>query len=230
MTADNSFELFINGRSMGTGDNFHHPQCMDVAWALKTGANVITVTAENIGDQPNPAGLIGSLAIRFRDGGEIVVNTDRQWKSSVAPEGEWNDAMDLGAFNLAPWNLNDQPLPLPDIYPDYAVTARVLSTMGVAPDLESDGTVRYLHRQDGDTDIYFVANRENRPTTPTCRFRVAGRQPAWWNPLTGERRRMPEFQERDGVTIVPLEFAPMKVRSSCSEANRFRSKGQTTHY
>jgi len=32
--------------------------------------------------------------------------------------------------------------------------------MGIAPDFESDGPIRYAHRREGDADIYFVANRD----------------------------------------------------------------------
>ena len=63
MTADNTFEVFVNGRSAGTGDNFHRVYETDVAELLRPGKNVLTVTAGNGGEQPNPAGLIGTLTV-----------------------------------------------------------------------------------------------------------------------------------------------------------------------
>lgn len=94
------------------------------------------------------------------------------------------------------------------IYPDYAITAEVLARLGVPPDFESDGDIRYTHRREGETDIYFVASRSPAPQSARCRFRVAGRRPELWNPITGERRDLPDFTERDGITTVPMSFAP----------------------
>ena len=96
--------------------------------------------------------------------------------------------------------------PFPAIYPSYDVAAQALAKAGVAQDFESDGNLRYIHRREGGTEIYFVSNREQAPAKVTCRFRVAGRQPECWDPNTGARRDLPEFTEQDGVTAVPLCF------------------------
>jgi hypothetical protein len=103
---------------------------------------------------------------------------------------------------------SDEKPEAPGIYPSYALVANLLAKQAVSPDFDADGSVRYTHRHDGETDIYFVANRENRPTAPVCRFRVTGRQPELWDAVTGEHRVLPQFQQHDGVTSVPLEFAP----------------------
>ncbi len=94
------------------------------------------------------------------------------------------------------------------LYPEYDVTARILAGMGVSPDFEADASLRYTHRKDGDTDIYFIANREDRPVSATCRFRVTGRQPEWWDAVTGECRELPEHEQADGRTSVPVTLAP----------------------
>lgn len=208
MTADNEFQLFVNGRSAGSGDNFHVAYSFDVTEWLKPGANVVTVTGENTGESPNPAGLIGALVIRFQDGTTTVLNTDAKWTSSTEPKGAWKPAMELGPMGMAPWHLGSTPQSLPDVYPNYAVTARALAEINVPPDFEADAEVRYSHRHDGDTDIYFVANCTSRPISATCRFRVTGRQPEWWDPLTGSCRDLPDYDEKDGRTTVPLHFEP----------------------
>ena len=195
MSADNRFELFANGCSAGTGDNFHVAQTMDVTGWLKPGINILTVTAENGGDQPNPAGLIGSLTIRFVDGGTATVNTDRQWTSSLAADGPWVAGAELGPVGMPPWSLSGPPIWARSLYPDYRITAQVLSEMGVSPDFEADG-VRYIHRRETDADLYFIANREGRTRATTCRFRVAGLQPEWWSPVSGERSRSPSTRRR----------------------------------
>ena len=206
MTADNSYELFVNGQLAGTGDNFNIAQTVDVSTLIRPGNNVLTVIAENGDDKPNPAGLIGSLMIRFSDGTMKVVNTDHRWSSSLTADGAQNAATEMGAFDMPPWNLKESAPWQRDIYPSYDVTAQVLSTMGVQPDFEADGSVRYIHRRDGDADLYFIANCEGRTETTTCHFRVTGRQPEWWNPLTGTRRDLSEFTEKDGLTAIPLRL------------------------
>jgi hypothetical protein len=55
-TADNSFELFINGKSVGKSDNWNSPAQLDVTEALVTGKNIIGLKAANGGNSPNPAG------------------------------------------------------------------------------------------------------------------------------------------------------------------------------
>ncbi len=90
-------------------------------------------------------------------------------------------------------------------------TAReVLLADGMAPDFEAAVGARldYIHRRDGEAEIYFVANRTNDAQTARCGFRVAGKAPELWNPMTGERRFASAYEERDGHTFVPLDFEP----------------------
>ncbi|MDB5328121.1 MAG: hypothetical protein JWM57_3690, partial [Phycisphaerales bacterium] len=100
------------------------------------------------------------------------------------------------------------PAVWPDLYVDYDTTARVLQSAGVAPDFEADADLRYIHRVDGATDLYFVANPSDIALSANCTFRVGGRQPEWWDAVTGERHALPEFTVVDGRTTVPLKFAP----------------------
>ncbi len=217
LTADNSFDLWINGQRVGAGDNFHQNYEFDVAAMLKPGANVLAVAADNGGDKPNPAGLVGCLIIEYADGGTTTFVTDTEWQAASkangnwmihpAPQAGWNSAMDLGTFSMAPWNKNPDAKPEPESYPEYRVMADVLAKMGAVPDFESEVSLRYIHRIDGETDIYFVANPQNQPVTTKAVFRVTGKQPHLWNPITVERRLLPEFVEQNGRTIIPIEFA-----------------------
>ncbi len=78
--------------------------------------------------------------------------------------------------------------------------------MGVPPDFEADGSVRYIHRRENGMDWYFIANRDGQTRATTCRFRVRGLQPEWWSPVSGECRELPEYEEQDGRTAVPLRL------------------------
>lgn len=94
----------------------------------------------------------------------------------------------------------------PDIYQNYESTARMLGALGVVPDFETDGNLRYAHRRVGEADVYFVGNRDDRPVAATCRFRVSGKRPEWWSPATGERRELSDYAERDGRISVPVRL------------------------
>ncbi len=94
------------------------------------------------------------------------------------------------------------------------VSARqILQEAGVPPDFEqrglSDaGTIDWIHRQAGDADIYFVTSRWQPVEKVECTFRVSGRQPELWDPVTGGMRDAAAFQQKEGRTVVPLEFDP----------------------
>jgi glycosyl hydrolase family 106( putative alpha-L-rhamnosidase) len=218
MTADNSFELWINGRPAGRGDNFHRGYVMDVAALLTSGANAIAVRAENGERSPNPAGLIGCLEIRFSEGKSLVVPTDGSWSSATSAKDGWTEkaasgdgfgpALELGPYGMAPWGQAGKQEELREIYPSYDLVAGVLGGMGVVPDFEADVPLNYTHRRDGEVDIYFVASAGDRPIGARAVFRSAGRRPELWDAVTGERRELPEYSVAGGRTSVPLRFEP----------------------
>jgi hypothetical protein len=96
----------------------------------------------------------------------------------------------------------------------WGLTARqVLLADGIQPDFESTGSpsaaaLDYIHRRDGDTDIYFVANPSNNLMDASCAFRVTGQAPELWLPDTGEIRHVAVFEEKDGRTSLPLRLEP----------------------
>ncbi len=58
----------------------------------------------------------------------------------------------------------------PQQYGDFRIVSRVLREMNVPQDLESPVALRYAHRRDGQTEIYFVANPEDRVASTECSF------------------------------------------------------------
>ena len=89
----------------------------------------------------------------------------------------------------------------------------VLREMNLPPDfacsgLSGGGDLDWIHRRMDDAEIYFVASRWDALEKVDCTFRVAGRQPELWNPVSGEIRAATAFAQRDGCTTVPLEFHP----------------------
>ena len=100
------------------------------------------------------------------------------------------------------------PQEYPELYGPYDSVTKVLAGIGVPPDFRSDASLRYTHRQEGETDIYFVANPAEQRVVAQCLFRVAGRQPEIWDPMTGTMHAMRECEEKDGHTLVQLSLEP----------------------
>jgi hypothetical protein len=90
---------------------------------------------------------------------------------------------------------------------------QALGEEGVPPDFEETGlsdagTIDWIHRAENGVDIYFVANRWEDPENVNCTFRISGRQPELWDPVTGDIRDATAFRQENGRTTVPLEFGP----------------------
>jgi hypothetical protein len=99
-----------------------------------------------------------------------------------------------------------EPVASPPLYPSYDLTSSLLREMGVTEDFIATGPVRYGHRRTDDRDIYFVANRTENLLKVDCRFRVGKGRPRLWDPVTGEVRPLPLFEQTDGLTSIPMSF------------------------
>jgi hypothetical protein len=96
----------------------------------------------------------------------------------------------------------------------WGLTVRqVLQNEGVSPDFQAsgvsaEGTIDWIHRQTKSAEIYYVASRWEHPEKIDGAFRVAGKQPELWDPVTGVMRDATAFRQENGRTMVPLEFDP----------------------
>jgi hypothetical protein len=113
-----------------------------------------------------------------------------------------------GMTGRATWHVGAPPLDEPAQYGDFAVVAGVLDRMSVRPDFAADVPLRWAHRRDGGTEIYFVANPEPRAVEATAAFRVSGQSPELWDPLDGSCRGLSDLAEVGGRTSVRLRFEP----------------------
>jgi hypothetical protein len=70
-----------------------------------------------------------------------------------------------------------------------------------------DGSpVLYTHRRAGKTDIYFLSNQSDKRIQTMAQFRITGKQPEYWEPVTGKKRNLPAFGDSGLVTLVPLQL------------------------
>ena len=92
------------------------------------------------------------------------------------------------------------------LFPDYSVTATALTEMGIVEDFQSDGPIRYGHRRTENEEIYFVSNTTAEKQVTICRFRVTDAVPELVDPMSGERRLLPDFTQEGPHISVPLNF------------------------
>ena len=97
LTADDNFELFVNGKKAGNASGHTRPHEVDATKHLNSGDNLLGVAATNTGE--NPAGLIGRLVVWTGDekAEPVTFPIDASWKFSVEKPAKWDD----GAVDLA---------------------------------------------------------------------------------------------------------------------------------
>ena len=110
---DNQFVASVNGQEAGGGQNFKKPDVIDISKYLKAGKNVIAIKVNNVGDNPNPAGLIGMARIEFDGEAPLTTFSGSSWKVSDSEaegwKGEdfddsaWKNAISLGKAGIEPW-------------------------------------------------------------------------------------------------------------------------------
>ncbi|MBX7258514.1 MAG: discoidin domain-containing protein [Candidatus Hydrogenedentes bacterium] len=112
----------------------------------------------------------------------------------------------------------------------------VLRSMKVAPDVEitpSAAPIEWIHRFTDEADLYFLTNQSNiidhgvsleiwerrydsfaideraKDTVAVdVSFRVSGKQPELWDPVSGTQRDITSFRVEDNRTLVPLALPP----------------------
>jgi hypothetical protein len=66
--------------------------------------------------------------------------------------------------------------------------------------------IKSIHRQQQNTDIYFIANVSRKPGTAICSFKVSGKQPELWDPVKITRRKLEQFDDKNGITSFSIPF------------------------
>lgn len=75
-----------------------------------------------------------------------------------------------------------------------------------AVNTEGNLKIKFIHRNMGSTDVYFVANTSHNSGWTTCSFHISGMQPELWDPVTGTIRNLPKFEGINDKTSIPLKF------------------------
>ena len=90
ITADNEFELFVNGQPVGQGNDWRQLQVFEISSHLVRGRNSVAIHVKNT-DQGS-AGLVGRVLVREKSGTYVNHPTDATWKTSVKQYNSWTSA------------------------------------------------------------------------------------------------------------------------------------------
>ncbi len=97
ITADESYELFVNGRSVGSGKNWRMMDVYDVTKYLVVGRNVIAIKATKTG--AGPAGVAARAVVKSTGDTFVGFLTNDKWKTSQKEFLHWTSA----EFSDAQW-------------------------------------------------------------------------------------------------------------------------------
>ena len=111
ITADDAFEVYVNGVKVGSGNTWKRVYRFDVAKLLKHGPNTLAVAATNT--SASPAGLLVRLSYTPNGMSNLVLVSDGSWKFATQAEADWeqptyNDSkwasvQVLGKVGVGPW-------------------------------------------------------------------------------------------------------------------------------
>jgi hypothetical protein len=99
IACDNRYWLFLNDTLIGSGNDWARPDAIALHQHLRPGRNRLLVIAQNLGEEPNPAGLIVELIGRLPDGSTVRVSSDATWQFSLRQGAAVDDPASYGG----PW-------------------------------------------------------------------------------------------------------------------------------
>ena len=84
-----------------------------------------------------------------------------------------------------------------------------LNRLSITKDFTANPDVfDFIHRRDGDVDIYFVTNTTDQYVSETPAFRATNRQVELWDPVTGKQFVVNDATSKDGKTTMNLYLPP----------------------
>jgi len=104
VTADNSATVRLNGKPVTKITEWENGRRVCVKDLLVSGANKLSILAENGGSEPNPAGVICKLTVRMAGGQTLEIVSDRQWSVTAGEQsGGTRPATEITPWGQEPW-------------------------------------------------------------------------------------------------------------------------------
>jgi putative heme-binding domain-containing protein len=88
ISCDNAYELYVNGRPAGEGDNWRVMKSHDITKYLSAGRNTVAVKATVKAE--GSAGLVARVLVKDVGGTYVAYNTDDTWRTSLQEFPQWS--------------------------------------------------------------------------------------------------------------------------------------------
>lgn len=120
ITADDGYDLYVNGRPVGSGKSIRQMEQYDVTQLLQRGKNVIAIKVSN--QAAGPAALVARVFIKPRGGEWRSYSTGSGWRTSLDivagwqsinhDDASWKPAQIFGLLGeTAPWDRREEVSP-----------------------------------------------------------------------------------------------------------------------
>jgi hypothetical protein len=124
IAADDTYELFINGRRIATGESTRKMGEFDISKAVVRGSNIVAIRVTNT--TGNTAALAARVTLKDRDANWVSYLTDETWKTADRTLPLWNtqlyndrgwaDAQVFGTLGeTAPWDRRED-VPMQEVH------------------------------------------------------------------------------------------------------------------
>ncbi len=125
ITADDQYELYVNGRKIGAGNSIRQMEQYDVSGLLVRGRNVIGVRVTNLSSGPaalaarvlvQPTGTTSQPAdwhsYSTDESWRTTLEVNRDWASNASSDSRWKPAQVYGVLGqTAPWDRREEASP-----------------------------------------------------------------------------------------------------------------------
>ena len=103
---DNRGTVYLNGVDLGGADDYKRAVTYDLLPKLREGKNVLAIRIDNVGNSPNPGGVIGAFYLMMENGNRVDYMTDESWKSIEVTNDNDYDLLKLTSFEVedSDWN------------------------------------------------------------------------------------------------------------------------------
>ncbi|HET8828277.1 MAG TPA: glycosyl hydrolase, partial [Pelobium sp.] len=132
--------------------------------------------------------------------GAIIIGDKPQFILGYHPAGE-----DLNQFN----QLLSEIWSNENTFEGYDWST-ILPKTAIKKDFEIEGRkdIAFIHRRDGDNEIYFSYNPDSVARTFKIKFNVQNKSAELWNPIDGSIKKVAQYREKDGFTHVSIDLLP----------------------
>ncbi|MEO8237348.1 MAG: glycosyl hydrolase [Flavobacterium sp.] len=149
----------------------------------------------------------------LKDGGTIFIDEKPNLQPGIQTEADqkkWQNVVDEiwnNPSNVSSWKIGQGTvIKLPYLGNDF-------KEIGIEQDVyfpklnrtESE-TIAWTHRKSETEDIYFISNQNLAKRTFEASFRITGKMPEWYNPVTDKTSVLQNWKQENGRTIVALSL------------------------